>query len=167
MNMGQDSRCGWFGATGGNQLRQYAGRIGINGYNAKWQIGVKNIGNGNVVAARAEGNANGNNGNQIRCYNCRGLRSENLMLIHARGTVQYDQEKGLLLSSDSVVECSIGRSQEIPTLTERVTDESLAKHKALELEIERLLRAVVSQDIMSIVQNPTSVVDSSTHQTEA
>ncbi|GJW72093.1 integrase, catalytic region, zinc finger, CCHC-type containing protein [Tanacetum coccineum] len=30
-------------------------------------------GNGNVVAARAEGNANGNNGNQIRCYNCRGL----------------------------------------------------------------------------------------------
>ncbi|GJU44270.1 retrovirus-related pol polyprotein from transposon TNT 1-94 [Tanacetum coccineum] len=31
-------------------------------------------------------------------------------------------------------------------------DESLAKHKALEFEIERLLRAVVSQDIMSIVQ---------------
>ncbi|GKA38629.1 hypothetical protein Tco_0731180 [Tanacetum coccineum] len=30
-------------------------------------------GNGNVVAARAEGHANGNNGNQIRCYNCRGL----------------------------------------------------------------------------------------------
>ncbi|GJV83815.1 integrase, catalytic region, zinc finger, CCHC-type containing protein [Tanacetum coccineum] len=29
--------------------------------------------NGNVVAAWAEGNANGNNGNQIRCYNCRGL----------------------------------------------------------------------------------------------
>ncbi|GJT54699.1 retrovirus-related pol polyprotein from transposon TNT 1-94 [Tanacetum coccineum] len=34
-------------------------------------------------------------------------------------------------------------------------DESLAKHTALELEIERLLRAVVSQDIMSIVQNNT------------
>ncbi|GKD45915.1 hypothetical protein Tco_1270560, partial [Tanacetum coccineum] len=30
-------------------------------------------GNGNVVATRVEGNANGNNGNQIRCYNCRGL----------------------------------------------------------------------------------------------
>ncbi|GJS60124.1 hypothetical protein Tco_0654908 [Tanacetum coccineum] len=44
-------------------------------------------------------------------------------------------------------------------------NESLAKHKALELEIERLLRAVVSQDIMSIVQNP-SVVDSSNLQTE-
>ncbi|GJW77944.1 retrovirus-related pol polyprotein from transposon TNT 1-94 [Tanacetum coccineum] len=44
-------------------------------------------------------------------------------------------------------------------------DESFDKHKALELEIERLLRAVVSQDIMSIVQNP-SVVDSSNLQTE-
>ncbi|GJZ91561.1 hypothetical protein Tco_0663488 [Tanacetum coccineum] len=30
-------------------------------------------GNGNVVVARAEGNAIGNNSNQIRCYNCRGL----------------------------------------------------------------------------------------------
>nr|GEY39602.1 hypothetical protein [Tanacetum cinerariifolium] len=32
-------------------------------------------------------------------------------------------------------------------------DESFAKHKTLELEIERLLRTVVSQDIMSVVQN--------------
>ncbi|GJX13374.1 hypothetical protein Tco_0205132 [Tanacetum coccineum] len=39
-------------------------------------------------------------------------------------------------------------------------DESLAKHKALKLEIERLLRAVVSQLIMSIMQN-SSVVDTS------
>nr|GEV15464.1 hypothetical protein [Tanacetum cinerariifolium] len=44
-------------------------------------------------------------------------------------------------------------------------DESLAKHKALELEIKRLLRAVVSQDIMFIVQNP-SVVNSLNLQTE-
>ncbi|GJU39515.1 hypothetical protein Tco_1192472 [Tanacetum coccineum] len=29
--------------------------------------------NGNVVAARAEGNVNMNNGNQIRCYNYKGL----------------------------------------------------------------------------------------------
>nr|GEY61972.1 reverse transcriptase domain-containing protein [Tanacetum cinerariifolium] len=29
-------------------------------------------GNGNLVVARAEGNAAGYNGNQIRCYNCRG-----------------------------------------------------------------------------------------------
>nr|GEW51651.1 hypothetical protein [Tanacetum cinerariifolium] len=44
-------------------------------------------------------------------------------------------------------------------------DESLAKKKTLELEIERLLRAVVSQDIMSVVQK-TSVVDTSNLQTE-
>nr|GEW86432.1 hypothetical protein [Tanacetum cinerariifolium] len=44
-------------------------------------------------------------------------------------------------------------------------DESLAKHKTLELEIERLLRAVVSQDIMSVVQN-NSVGDTSNLHTE-
>nr|GEY02229.1 hypothetical protein [Tanacetum cinerariifolium] len=44
-------------------------------------------------------------------------------------------------------------------------DASLAKHKALELEIERLLKAVVSQDIMNIVQN-AYVVDTSNLQTE-
>nr|GEY91224.1 hypothetical protein [Tanacetum cinerariifolium] len=44
-------------------------------------------------------------------------------------------------------------------------DASLAKQKALELEIERLLKAVVSQDIMIIVQNE-SVVDTSDLKTE-
>nr|GEW84853.1 integrase, catalytic region, zinc finger, CCHC-type, peptidase aspartic, catalytic [Tanacetum cinerariifolium] len=44
-------------------------------------------------------------------------------------------------------------------------DESLAKHKALELEIKRLLKAVVSQDIMNIVQKE-SFVDTSDLQTE-
>ncbi|GJY83771.1 hypothetical protein Tco_0497147 [Tanacetum coccineum] len=44
-------------------------------------------------------------------------------------------------------------------------DESIAKQKALELEIEHLLRAVVSQDIMSIVQC-NYVVDTSNLQTE-
>ncbi|GJU26706.1 retrovirus-related pol polyprotein from transposon TNT 1-94 [Tanacetum coccineum] len=99
MNMGQDRQMQMVGANGGNQFRQYAGQnVGYqNGYNAvqnvgnqvvqdavqnqgvqnignqNGQIGVQNIGNGNVVAARAEGNAPRNNGNQIRCYNCRGL----------------------------------------------------------------------------------------------
>nr|GEX61929.1 hypothetical protein [Tanacetum cinerariifolium] len=44
-------------------------------------------------------------------------------------------------------------------------DGSLAKQKALELEIKRLFRVVLSQDIMSIVQNPF-VVDTSNPQTE-
>nr|GEV46264.1 retrovirus-related Pol polyprotein from transposon TNT 1-94 [Tanacetum cinerariifolium] len=44
-------------------------------------------------------------------------------------------------------------------------DESLAKHKALELEIERHLRAVVNQDIMFVVQK-AYVFDTSNLQTE-
>ncbi|GJW53346.1 copia protein [Tanacetum coccineum] len=77
MNMGQDRQMRMVGANGGNQFRQYAGQnVGYqNGYNA-----VQNVGNqvvqdavGVQNVARAEGNATGNNGNQIRCYNCRGL----------------------------------------------------------------------------------------------
>nr|GEZ54180.1 hypothetical protein [Tanacetum cinerariifolium] len=44
-------------------------------------------------------------------------------------------------------------------------DDSLAKHKAMELDNERLLKAVVSQDVMNIVQKE-SVVDTSDLQTE-
>nr|GFA12730.1 Gag-Pol polyprotein [Tanacetum cinerariifolium] len=44
-------------------------------------------------------------------------------------------------------------------------DESLSKHKALELEIERLLRVVVSQDIMTVVAKEY-VIDTSNLQTE-
>nr|GFC33219.1 hypothetical protein [Tanacetum cinerariifolium] len=44
------------------------GLIGVQGN------GILNQnGNDNLVAARAEGNAAGQNANQIRCYNCRGL----------------------------------------------------------------------------------------------
>nr|GFC53099.1 hypothetical protein [Tanacetum cinerariifolium] len=44
------------------------GLIGVPG-NANWNLN----GNGNLVVARAKGNAAGHNGNQIRCYNCKGV----------------------------------------------------------------------------------------------
>nr|GFA36917.1 hypothetical protein [Tanacetum cinerariifolium] len=95
MNIGQDRQIQMVGGNGGNQFRQYAGQNAGNpaGYNDVIEnhvnqnvvqnpriqnvgnqnglIGVQ--GNGNLVAARAEGNATGQNGNQIRCYNCRGV----------------------------------------------------------------------------------------------
>nr|GFB14963.1 hypothetical protein [Tanacetum cinerariifolium] len=103
MNMGQDRQKQIVGGNGGNQFRQYAGQnagnsdgyndvIGNqdiqnaiqnprvqNGGNQNGLIGVQGnrnqnqIRNGNLVAARAEGNAARQNRNQIRCYNCRGV----------------------------------------------------------------------------------------------
>nr|GFA75554.1 hypothetical protein [Tanacetum cinerariifolium] len=76
MNMGQDRQMQMVGGNGGNQFRQYARHNAGNltGYNNVQNIGNQNqIGNGNHVAARAEENAVGQNGNQIRCYNCRGV----------------------------------------------------------------------------------------------
>ncbi|GJW23344.1 integrase, catalytic region, zinc finger, CCHC-type containing protein [Tanacetum coccineum] len=59
MNLGQDNQMQMY-------VRNQNGLIVVPGI-------ANQIGNGNVVAARVEGNAVGNNGNQIRCYNCRGL----------------------------------------------------------------------------------------------
>nr|GEU38782.1 hypothetical protein [Tanacetum cinerariifolium] len=76
LNMGQDRQMQMVGGNGKNQFRQYAGQnVGnLNGYNDVQNVRNQNPnGNGNLVAARAEGNATGHNGNQIRCYNCRGL----------------------------------------------------------------------------------------------
>nr|GEZ74329.1 hypothetical protein [Tanacetum cinerariifolium] len=70
MNMGQDRQMQIVGGNGGNQFRQYAGNPA--GYNDVIRI-QNQIGNGNLVAARAKGNATEQNGKQIRCYNCRGV----------------------------------------------------------------------------------------------
>ncbi|GJX15084.1 hypothetical protein Tco_0206842 [Tanacetum coccineum] len=55
MNLGQDNQMQMVGGNGGNQFRQYAGQ----------NVGNQDVqnanGNGNVIAARAEGNANRNN----------------------------------------------------------------------------------------------------------
>nr|GEV73166.1 hypothetical protein [Tanacetum cinerariifolium] len=52
--------------------RQIAQPENLTGYNNVIR-NQNQIGNGNLVAARAEGNAAGQNGNQIRCYDCRGV----------------------------------------------------------------------------------------------
>nr|GEZ02698.1 hypothetical protein [Tanacetum cinerariifolium] len=105
MNMGQDRQMQMVGGNGGNQFRQYAGHNIGNpaGYNdvignqvmqnavqnprvQNGLIGVQGngnqnqIGNGNLVAARAEGNAAGQNRNQIRCYKCRGKEEAGIQL---------------------------------------------------------------------------------------
>nr|GEY60127.1 hypothetical protein [Tanacetum cinerariifolium] len=51
------------------------------------------IGNGNLVAVRAEGNAAGHNGNQIRCYNCRGQASSSG--TQTNNTPVYDTDRSV------------------------------------------------------------------------
>nr|GEY18132.1 retrovirus-related Pol polyprotein from transposon TNT 1-94 [Tanacetum cinerariifolium] len=183
-------------------------------------LGNANLnGNGNLVAACAEGNEAGHNRNQIRCYNCRGVgyfarncTTDKTPVYDSDGSAEvhdyencddneifnmFTQEEQYtkllepilephqvlqndnpIISEDSSVEQSGKTVEQHPvnfketpkfvgdfkSLTKEA-DESLTKQKALELEIERLLRAVVSQDIMSVVQK-TSIVDTSNLQTE-
>nr|GEX95672.1 hypothetical protein [Tanacetum cinerariifolium] len=59
-------------------------------------------GNGNLVAARAEGNATGHNGNPIRCYNCRGLGhfSRNYTVRPRRRDAAYLQTQLLIAQKE-------------------------------------------------------------------
>nr|GEU50730.1 hypothetical protein [Tanacetum cinerariifolium] len=132
MNMGQDRQMQMVRGNGENQFRQYAGQnVGnLNGYNAVQNVGnqvaqnaiqhprVQNVrnqnglisvlgnanqnGNGNLVAARAEGNATGHNGNQIRCYNCKGMGhfARNCTVRPRRRDVAYLQTQLLIAQKE-------------------------------------------------------------------
>nr|GEW22649.1 integrase, catalytic region, zinc finger, CCHC-type, peptidase aspartic, catalytic [Tanacetum cinerariifolium] len=110
MNMGQDRQMQMVGGNGENQFRQYAGQNAWNmtGYN---DVIGNQIGNGNLVAARAEGNAAGQNGNQIRCYNCRGVghyarnctvrsRRRDASYLHTQLLITQEEEAGIQLQAE-------------------------------------------------------------------
>nr|GFB73867.1 hypothetical protein [Tanacetum cinerariifolium] len=91
MNMGQDRQMQMIGGNDGNQFRQYAGQNArnLNGYNEVQNVGNQNqIRNGNLVAARANGNAAGPNGNQISQI--------------AQSGVDMDQDRQMLMIDDNV-----------------------------------------------------------------
>nr|GFD31140.1 hypothetical protein [Tanacetum cinerariifolium] len=90
MNMGQD-----------RQMQMIGGNL--NGYNAVQNVrNQTQIGNGNLVAVRAEGNAAGQNGNQIRCYNCRGIGhyARNCIARPRRRDVAYLQTQLLIAQKE-------------------------------------------------------------------
>ncbi|GJW12456.1 hypothetical protein Tco_1578283 [Tanacetum coccineum] len=134
------------------------------------------IRNGNVVAARAEGNANRNNdkrrdanlsssqwliGPQVKKLGPTQLKSFDLMAAAA------DLDEIKEVNVNCILMANLQEASTSGTQTDKapVYDSDGSAEKALELEIKRLLKAVVSQDIMSIVQN-NSVQDTSNLQTE-
>nr|GEW29238.1 integrase, catalytic region, zinc finger, CCHC-type, peptidase aspartic, catalytic [Tanacetum cinerariifolium] len=117
MNMGQDRQMQMVGGNGRNQFRQYAWQNAGNltGYNDILNIGnqaIQNaIENGNLVATCAEGNAGGQNGNQIRCYNCRGIghyarnctvrpRRRDAAYLQTRLLIAQKEEAGIQLQAE-------------------------------------------------------------------
>nr|GEY77359.1 hypothetical protein [Tanacetum cinerariifolium] len=68
----------------------------------QWNGNQNQIGNGNLVAARAEGNVAGQNGNQIRCYNCKGVGhyARNCTVKPRRRDVAYLQTQLLIAQKE-------------------------------------------------------------------
>nr|GFB81997.1 hypothetical protein [Tanacetum cinerariifolium] len=83
--------------------RQIAQSGNLNGYNAVQNVGNQNLNrNGNLVVTHAEGNAAGHNGNQIRCYNCRGVGhfTRNCMVRPKRRDAAYLQTQLLIAQKE-------------------------------------------------------------------
>nr|GEW79051.1 hypothetical protein [Tanacetum cinerariifolium] len=115
MNMGQDRQMQMVGGNGRNQLRQYAGQNAGNMTVYNDVIGNQNhTRNGNLVAARAEGNTSGQNGNHIRCYNCRGVghyarnctvrpRRRDAAYLQTQLLIAQKEEAGIQLQAEEYV----------------------------------------------------------------
>nr|GEU54505.1 hypothetical protein [Tanacetum cinerariifolium] len=80
---------------------------------------------------------------------------QNLSVQNQASTSGAQINKALVYDLDGSAEEASKFVRDFKSLAKEA-DESFANHMALEFEIERLLRAVVSQDIMSIVQNNTA-----------
>nr|GEV15827.1 integrase, catalytic region, zinc finger, CCHC-type, peptidase aspartic, catalytic [Tanacetum cinerariifolium] len=113
----------------------------------------------------------------LRQASTSGTQTDKALVYDSYGSTENDSN---VISAVYSMEQSRGRVEQHPATVEKKhtyfeslyfkslakeDDEYLAKHKSLEYEIKRLLRAVVSQDIMSIVQS-NYVVDTSNLQTE-
>ncbi|GJW54355.1 hypothetical protein Tco_0098440 [Tanacetum coccineum] len=141
MNMVKDRRCRWLELMVGNQFRQYAGQnVGINMVNIM-QVQISE-------SERARGNAPGNNCNQIRTQMIDCQKEEAGEIQLPSGTcidIGYQTD-----NAPSMIQRS---AEKQPNLFEgfkslaKKADESLVSTR-LEVEIERLLRAVVRVDNM-------------------
>nr|GEZ77119.1 hypothetical protein [Tanacetum cinerariifolium] len=139
--------------NGGNQFRQYAGQNAgsLTGYNDGIQLQAEEYDLMAVAASLDE----------IKEVNANCILMADLQQASTSGT---QTNSAPVYDSDGSAEEAAKFVRDFKSLAKEA-DESLAKHKALELEIEHLLKADVSQDIMNIMQKD-SVVDTSDLQTE-
>nr|GEW45445.1 hypothetical protein [Tanacetum cinerariifolium] len=148
---GQDRHMQMVGGNGRNQFRQYAGQnVGNqNGYNAVHNVRNQNPNrNGNVVTARAEGNAIGKNADldEIKKVNSNCILMANLQRASASGTQTdkapvYDTNESVdngsnVISEVSSVEQSRGTIYQHPATVEEncAYFESLYNNLAIEVE---------------------------------
>nr|GEV85501.1 putative reverse transcriptase domain-containing protein [Tanacetum cinerariifolium] len=119
------------------------GLIGVQGNGNQNQIG-----NGNLVVARAEGNTAGQNANQIRCYNCKGVgryarnctqastsgtQTDSAPVYDTDGSAENDND---VISEDTNVEQGGETGEQHPVNFEetRALYESLYQNLAIEVE---------------------------------
>nr|GEY33893.1 integrase, catalytic region, zinc finger, CCHC-type, peptidase aspartic, catalytic [Tanacetum cinerariifolium] len=144
MNIGQDRKIQMNAVQNiriqniGNQN----GLIGVQGNENQNQIG-----NGNLVAARAKGNAAGQNGNQIRCYNCRGVghyarnytgrpRRRDDAYLQTQLLIAQEEEAGIQLQVEEKHQPRVLRLTTLPSMTQ--TDQLSGKKQKAKVSVKEI-----------------------------
>nr|GFC76411.1 hypothetical protein [Tanacetum cinerariifolium] len=130
------------------------------------------IGNGNLVAARAEENASGQNGNQIRCYNCSGVGhyAKNCTVRPRRRDVAYLQTQLLIAQKEEQASTSGTQTDNAPfydtdgsaEVHENCNDNEIFNMFTQEEQYTELLEPIpeshqVSQTDNNVISEDTSV----------
>nr|GEZ22097.1 integrase, catalytic region, zinc finger, CCHC-type, peptidase aspartic, catalytic [Tanacetum cinerariifolium] len=129
------------------------GLIGVQGKGNQNQIR-----NGNLVAAHAEGNAAGQNGNQIRCYNCRGVchYARNCTVMPRRRDVAYLQTQLLIAQKEKA---EIQLQAEEYDLMDAATDlDEIEEVNANSILMANLQQASTSLQLSQNSRPPCSII---------
>nr|GEV54471.1 hypothetical protein [Tanacetum cinerariifolium] len=149
----QDKHMQMVGGNGGNQSRQYAGQNNVRNQNGLIVVsGIANQNsnkNGNIVAVRAEGNANRNNDlNEIKEVSANCILMANLQQASTSGTqtdkAQVYDSDGLAENDSNVifevssVEQDEGTVEQHPTTVEEACAYFESFHNNLAIEVEKV-----------------------------
>nr|GEX18495.1 retrovirus-related Pol polyprotein from transposon TNT 1-94 [Tanacetum cinerariifolium] len=152
MNISQDRQTQNVGGNGGNRFGQYAGQVAQNqqGYNT-WQNGIANQNRtGNVIAARAEGTRNGN---QARCYNCRGLghiarnyttrpRRRDAAYLQTQLLIAQKEEAGIQLQAENLTSWLLQLDKALVYDTDGLAEKLESKIVELEFQVVNYEREI-------------------------
>nr|GEW80317.1 hypothetical protein [Tanacetum cinerariifolium] len=129
------------------------GLIGVQGN------GIQNqTGNGNLVSARAEGNAAGQNANQIRCYNCRGLGIQLQAEEYDLMAVAADLDEIEEVNANCILMANLQQASSSGTQTDSApVDEEIIEQHPANFEETRALYESLNHNLAVEVEKVNSV----------
>nr|GEY66548.1 retrovirus-related Pol polyprotein from transposon TNT 1-94 [Tanacetum cinerariifolium] len=124
-----------------------------------WNGNQNPNGKSTLVVARAKGNATGHNGNQIRCYNCRGVEEKYTKLLEPiRESYQVPQNDNNVISEVTSMEKSGETVEQHPANVKKTRALYDSLYQNLAIEVEKVTSNSIHTPQKSKVMNNDKVI---------